>query len=190
MDKKIILYTAVLLGAVGLSGCSKTASEDEKTLASFSASVSEFADYMQEADTKINQLDPSKKESVDELLGILDQMDAEFAAFSTIQVPDQYESVTDLAARASEAMSEAVSCYHTAYESEVFDKAYADAAYQCYIYSMKACEYIGMLILEEPLPEDANITVYETTNDEHILDRWLSGNKEDETDNSDDNEIE
>lgn len=181
MDKKILLYTAALLGVVSLSGCADTTNEEEKELASFSESIAEFTDHMQEADTQINNLDVTKKESVDELLAILDQMNTEFATFSTIQVPDQYESVSGLAARASEAMSEAVSCYHTAYESEVFDKDYADAAYKYYSYSMKACTYIGMLILGEPLPEDANITVYETTNDEHILDRWLSGSKEEET---------
>lgn len=181
MDKKVMLFTAALLGSASLSGCADT-SEEEKVLASFSASVTDFTNYMREADAQINNLDVSKKESVSELLVILDQMEAEFTAFSTIQVPDQYESVSGLAIQASDAMSHAVSCYHTAYESEEFDKDYADAAYKYYSYSMNACGYIGMLLLGETLPEDANITVYEITNDEHILDRWLSGSKEDDAD--------
>lgn len=182
VNKRLMLFTAVLSGAVSMSGCGNT-SDKEQELASFSAAIADFTDYMQEADVQINSLDTSKKESADELLEILDQMEAEFAAFSTIQAPEQYESVPHLAARASEAMSLAVSYYHTAYESEVFDQDYADAAYECYADSMKVVGYIGMLLLGEKIPEDANVTVYEITNDEHILDNWLSGGKEDDTDN-------
>lgn len=181
IDKKVILASSVLLGAVSLSGCGKT-SEEEKELALFSSSIADFAEYIQEADAKINGLDVSKKESAGELLAILDDMDAEFAEFAElaeIQAPDQYESVPGLARLASEDMSQAVSYYHTAYESEEFDKNYADAAYQCYSNSMKDVKYIGILLMGEDIPEDDNVTVYEITNDEHILNKWLSGDRED-----------
>lgn len=181
IDKKAILCTAALLGVFGLSGCGNT-SEEEKELAGFSASIADFTDYIQEADTKINSLDVNKKESASELLDILDDMNTEFAEFSQIQAPDQYESVPGLAKRASEDMSLAVSYYHTAYESEEFDKDYADAAYQCYTNSMKAVRYIGYLLMGEDIPEDENVTVYEITNDERIIDKWLSGDKEDDAD--------
>lgn len=184
IDKKVILCTAALLGALTLSGCQKT-SEEEKEIADFSACIADFTDYIQEADEKINSLDVSKKESADELLGILDDMDAEFTAFSQIQAPDQYESVPGLAKRASEDMSLAVSYYHTAYESEEFDENYADAAYQCYTNSMKAVKYIGFLLMGEDIPEDDHVTVYEITNDENILDKWLSGDKDDDAGQND-----
>ena len=50
-----------------LSGCGNT-SEAEKELAVFSSSVTDFSEYIQEADEKINSLDVSQKESADELL--------------------------------------------------------------------------------------------------------------------------
>lgn len=178
-DKKAVLCTYVLAGAVALSGCEKT-SEAEKELAVFSSSVADFSEYIQEADEKINSLDVSQKESADELLKILDEMNAEFAAFATIKAPNQYESVPGLAELASGEMSRAVSYYHMAYESEEFNENYADAAYQCYANSMTAVKYIGMLLLGEDISEGDNITVYEITNDEHILDKWLSGDKDEE----------
>ncbi|MDE6917994.1 MAG: hypothetical protein K2P39_14505 [Lachnospiraceae bacterium] len=176
--KKIQYIAAALLGAAALSGCGDS-SEDEKELAAFSASVSSFNDYIQGVDEQINSLDVTRQESAGELLVILDDMNAKFAEFSLIQAPDQYESVPGLAKRASEDMALAVSYYHTAYESETFDANYADAAYQCYSNSMKAVKYIGFLLMGEDIPEDDNVTVYEIPNDEHILDRWLSGGDED-----------
>lgn len=179
IDKKVMLCTYVLTGAIALSGCSD-AGEEEKELAVFSSSVADFSEYIREADQKINSLDVSRKESADELLNILDEMNTEFAAFATITAPDQYASVPELAQQASEEMSRAVSFYHMAYEPEEFNENYADAAYQCYASSMNAVRYIGMLLLGEEILADDNITVYETTNDEHILEKWLSGGREDE----------
>ncbi|MDE6053817.1 MAG: hypothetical protein K2G55_08665, partial [Lachnospiraceae bacterium] len=182
IDKKVMLCTSVLIGAICLTGCGKT-SEEEKALAVFSSSVADFTDYIQEADEKINSLDINQKESVNELLEILDGLDAEFAEFaerSKNQTPDQYESVPGLAEQASEEMSHAVSYYHTAYESDEFDENYADAAYKYYTNSMEEVKCIVMLLLGEKIPEGDHITVYEITNDENILDKWLSGDKEDE----------
>lgn len=178
-DKKSLLAASVLFGAISLSGCGNT-SDEEKELAVFSSSIADFKDYIQETDERINGLDVNSRESVSELLEILDGMEAEFAEFATLsesQAPDQYESISGLARQASEEMSLAVSCYHTAYESEEFESNYAEAAYKHYTNSMKGVQYIGFLLMGEEIPEDENVTVYEITNDEHILDKWLSGDK-------------
>lgn len=178
-DKKMLL-AAALLGALSLSGCGNT-SEEEKALAVFSSSVADFKDYIQEADEQINSLDVNKKESADELLEILDSMDTEFAEFARLSrehTPDQYESIPGLAEQASVDMTTAVSYYHTAYESEEFDQNYADAAYQHYMNSMEAVKCIGMLLKGEKIPENDHVTVQEISNDEHILDKWLSGDKD------------
>ena len=45
---------------------------------------------------------------------------------------------------------------------------------------MEGIKYIGMLLLGEKIPESDNVTVYEITNDGHILDKWLSGGDEDD----------
>lgn len=48
---------------------------------------------------------------------------------------------------------------------------------------MEAVKYIGMLLKGEDIPENDHVTVQEITNDEHILDRWLSGDKEEDAEN-------
>ena len=185
INKKTLLLSAALLGVLGLSGCGNT-SDEEKTLAVFSSSIADFKDYIQEADERINGLDVNQQESASELLEILDSMETEFAEFAELsraQAPNQYESISRLAEQAGSDMTMAVSYYHTAYESEEFDKNYADAAYQHYTYSMEAVKYIGMLLKGEDIPENDHVTVQEITNDEHILDRWLSGDKEEDAEN-------
>ena len=178
-DKKIIFFVAAMTGASCLSGCGKT-SDEEKALAVFSTSVSEFADYIKDTDEKINSLDASQEESVGELLEILDDMEDQFANFSQLETPLQYAGVSNLARQASTDMSLAVSYYHTAYESEPFDENYATAAYQCYSNSIEYIRYIGYLLKGEKIPENDHVTVYEELNDENILDKWLSGDDENE----------
>lgn len=172
-NKKCNLLCAALLGSVCLSGC-REISDEEKELAAFSASVSDFADYIKEADRKINGLDVNQKESADELLQILDDMDAEFARFAALEVPDQYKGVGDLADEASENMSLAVSYYHSAYEAETFDINYADAAYQYYERVMMRIDYMGRILSGEEIPENDDIIIYEESDDSSILDKWLS----------------
>lgn len=171
--KTIRLFSAAMLGVVCLSGCGNT-NKEEEALASFSSSVSDFTEYIQDADDKMNHLDISKPESADELLDILDEMDARFAEFASIEMPAQYEGVKGLAAQASEEMSLAVSHYHTAFESEPFNENYANVAYQCYKNSYEYVQYMGYLIAGEKIPENDHVKVYEETNDKNILDKWLS----------------
>lgn len=44
--------------------------------------------------------------------------------------------------------------------------------------SMEAVKCIGMLLKGEKIPENDHVTVQEISNDEHILDKWLSGDKD------------
>lgn len=186
IGKKIVLCTCVLTGVIVLSGCGNT-NDEERELAVFSSSVADFKDYILETDEKINELDVSSKESASELLEILDGMNDEFAGFADYtdrvksQIPDQYESIPGLAKTAIDELSQAVVCYHTAYESETFGKNYADAAYTHYENSMDAVSCIGYILAGEAIPDDIQITVYDITDDEHIIDKWLSGDKDDET---------
>lgn len=177
LNKKNKVLFAALLGAVCLSGCGNT-SDEEKELASFSTSVSEFTNYISESGEKINNLDVNKKESAEELLAILDDMDAEFAKFAELKAPDIYESVETLADGASTNMSMAVSYYHSAYEADEFNTDDADVAYQYYTRAMKNIKGIGYVLSGEEIPTDEDITVYEKSNDGHILDKWLSGDED------------
>lgn len=182
INKKCKLLASLLLCMVCLSGCNKT-SDEEIELAGFSSSIEDFSNYMKDADEKINGLDVNKKESVDELLSILDGMNSEIEELTTLDVPAQYTSVKQLVETAVKHMNLAVSYYHSAYEADVFNEADAELAYTHYQKAMTFIGYMGYVIAGDPIPEDEQITVYEEDNDEHLFDKWLSGDKDEAGEN-------
>ena len=178
MKKRII--TISILTSLCLFGCGKV-TEDEKELAEFSTSMSTFTESIKEANTKINELDSSDKDSVKELLNILDDMDKDFKKIADIDAPLQYEGVEQLAIEASNYMSEAVSNYHIAYEGDTFDDYAASEAFQYYKWAMTRIEYIGYIISGDEMPENDHVTVYEESNDGNILDKWLQDSEKEDT---------
>lgn len=179
-NKWNIAKSGLMLSAAFLSlclfGCGNT-DDSEKELADFSSQISDFTEYIKETDIKINGLDSKDKASVDTLLEILDDMDAEFQKLSKIEVPGQYQDVENLADEASENMSLAVSCFHTFFENEQPSGQYADVAYEYYSRAMKRVKYIGYMLTGGEIPEDENVTIYEESNDSNILQKWLSDDK-------------
>jgi len=160
-----------------LFGCG-SASDEEKALADFSAKVSDFTDYIKEADTQINNLDATDKDSISSLLTILDGMDEEFKKLSEIDAPQQYQDVENLADEASQNMSLAVSSYHSFFENETFSAEDAENAYEYYTRAMKRVKYIGYMLTGGEIPEDDNVTIYEEANDGSILHKFISNDKE------------
>ncbi len=180
LNKRYKLLAAALFCALCLSGCQKS-NEDEVALASFSSSVEDFTNYMKDAEEKINTLDVSKKESVDELLSILDGMNDKIAAFSKIAPPTQYTGILEPLETASDHMSSAASYFHSAYESEVYNENDASVAYQHYQISMKWIRIAGYIIAGDEIPESEHVTVYEEVNDNHIFNKWLSEDEDSES---------
>lgn len=76
-----------------------------------------------------------------------------FPQMASLEVPDGFPGVADLAADASKYMTEAVSCYHQAYSGEEYDKTSADIAYQNYQFANKRLQYI-VQILHGDIPEE------------------------------------
>ena len=56
-------------------------------------------------------------------------MNTSFEQMAALEVPGGFPGVDELADEASRYMSEAVSCYHQAYEGESFDATAAEMAY-------------------------------------------------------------
>lgn len=167
---KTVLAAFALAGC--LCGCSKT-TEEEKALATFSSSIADFTASIKEANEQINGLDTTQADSPAELLEILDRLDDEFSKLAALSVPEQYLGIEDLADEASLNMSEAVSYYHSAFESEVFNESDADVAYQYYKRAMTRVEYIGYILAGGEIPENDHVTIYEETNDGNIIDKWF-----------------
>ena len=80
-------------------------------------------------------------------------MDTSFAQMASLTVPDGFPGVDQLAAEASENMSQAVSYYHQAFEGEEYDASLADVAKQYYDRANVRLQYI-VSILHGDIPED------------------------------------
>lgn len=173
--KNAILLTAISM-SVCLFGCGSS-DDEEKALADFSSQISDFTEYIKEADAQINSLDSTDSASIDSLLEILDNMDEEFQKLAEVDAPNQYQDVENLADEASENMSLAVSYYHSFFENEQFSEQDADIAYEYYARAMKRVKYIGYMLAGGEIPEEENVTIYEEANDSSILQKWLSDDK-------------
>ena len=144
---KRFLFPVLLLTLV-LTGCGK-----DKAVENYRANMTQFFENIQTINDAINQLDPNDENVGDQLLPLLDSLDKSFSQMASLEVPDGFPGVADLAADASKYMTEAVSCYHQAYSGEEYDKISADIAYQNYQFANKRLQYI-VQILHGDIPEE------------------------------------
>lgn len=163
------LITTVAL-SFALTACGNT--DEEKALADFSSSISDFTSYIQNANDDINELDVTNDDSASDFLSIMDNLDVQFQKLAQLSVPEQYRSIEDLADEASENMTTAVSYFHTAYEGEDFSEQDASIAYQYYTRAMTRIEYIGYVLVGE-IPENENVTIYEEENNNSFINKLL-----------------
>lgn len=168
---KYLTILAVMTTMLCLGGCNEK-TDEEKELADFSASISNFTSIIKDADEQINAIDVSSSEAPTELLEILDELDSEFKKLAELAVPEQYRSIEDLADEASTNMSNAVSYYHNAYDTGIYNEQDADIAYQYYTRAMTRVQYIGYILVGE-VPEGENITVQEQMMENKLLDKLL-----------------
>lgn len=147
----VLIFCCLLM----LAGCG-----NKEALDTYKANMSQFFENVKAFDSSINAIDPESDTAVTELLALLDSMDRSFAQMASLEVPDGFPGVEQLADEASEYMSEAVSYYHQAFEGESYDPALADAAKQNYDRANLRIQYI-VSILHGDIPEE--IYSYEDT---------------------------
>lgn len=170
---KILTVSAILLTFL-CTGCGRTASKEEKELADFSKAMSTFTTTIMEMDKEINELDTSNAESSKELLSILDNLNEEFKKVADLPVPEQYQSITDVAKDANNQMSQALTYFHSAYDSETFIKQDADIAYEYYVRAMKRIRVMGYLLAGESPDDIDGVTFYtDEVTESKLIDRLL-----------------
>ena len=141
-----LLFFCIL--SLTLTGCG-TDTEIEK----YKANMNQFFENIKIFDSSINAIDPNSETATSELLALLDSMNTSFSQMASLDVPDGFPGVADLADEASEYMSEAVSFYHQAYESDPYDAALEEVARQNYERANVRFQYI-VSILHGDIPEE------------------------------------
>lgn len=139
-----LLFILLMLTA---TGCGKNAE-----LENYKANMNQFFENIKIFDSSINAIDPDSETAVSDLLSLLDSMNTSFEQMASLEVPDGFPGVEELADEASEYMSEAVSYYHQAYEGE-YDAALEDVARQNYERANVRFQYI-VSILHGDIPEE------------------------------------
>ena len=140
-----------------LSGC-----QNNPELDNYKANMNQFFENIKVFDSAINAIDPSSESAASDLLNILDSMETSFSQMASLEVPDSFPGVEELADEASSYMTEAVSCYHQAFEGETYSASMADVAKQNYDRANVRLQYI-VSILHGEIPEE--IYVYEEDTD-------------------------
>ena len=170
---KLEVLCAVLLCSLWLTGCG----EDEQ-LTAYQEDMNTFFEHIVAFDDGMNAIDVSADDATEQLLSYLDQLQAEITWMAELETPDQFSAADSLADEADENMRQAVALYHSAFESEVFDEAMAEAARQYYERANLRIQYIRM-ILHGEIPEGEGITY---TEEEGILGGgYLNQTEDDET---------
>ena len=154
---KSTVVTLCCLSLFILSGCGKNAE-----LKNYKANMNQFFENIKVYDSSINAIDPNSEGAASQLLTLLDSMDTSFAQMASLEVPESFPGVDQLADEASEYMTEAVSYYHQAFEGETYDDLLADAARQNYDRANLRIQYI-VSILHGDIPEEIYTYEDETT---------------------------
>lgn len=142
----ILLFSCILL--LSLTGCGKDAQME-----TYKANMNQFFENVKVFDSSINSIDPDSETATTELLALLDSMKTSFEQMASLEVPDGFPGVEELADEASEYMTEAVSYYHQAYDTDPYDVALEEVARQNYERANVRFQYI-VSILHGDIPEE------------------------------------
>lgn len=146
------LHSSILLGMftvlLTLTGCGKN-----KDIEIYKTNMTQFFENINILNDSINNLDPESENVSQELLPLLDSLEQSFTQMASLEVPEDFPGVAELAQDAGKYMTEAVSYYHQAYENGEYDKISADIAYQNYQIANNRLQYI-IQILHGDIPEE------------------------------------
>lgn len=140
-----------------MTGCG-----EDKELAKYKTQMESFFQDVETIHTAMNSIDPDSDKALDELFTCLDDLDSLFVAMASIEVPDAFSNIEELADEASENMSLAVENYHSAYSTDSYDTYTASTADEYYQRANKRLHYI-IDILHGEIPEGDDIIVTEGT---------------------------
>ncbi|WP_026652213.1 hypothetical protein [Butyrivibrio proteoclasticus] len=148
-----LLVTTVML--FSLVGCGK---KNSSQLASYKESMAAFYDKLSYYDEAINAIDPNSDGAKAELLGYLDEMNAEYKAMAELTIPSEFAGISDIAVEAADYMSMADEYYHYAYDNE-FDESSEQLASQYYQRAnSRVLIMLQVLHGEDPTGEGVTVT--------------------------------
>jgi len=154
VKKKLATLIAGLLITATLSGCGQ-----DSAITEFKYEIDDFCTQISEIDTSINNIDAGADSAITLLLEYLDDLDAEFQDFTTVDFPEEFDYLESVADEAATYMSEAVKSYKEVY-SNGYNEAMAEYAKENYSRAYKRIQII-ITCLHGEEPETDNTTTTE-----------------------------
>ena len=153
MKRRVRMFFAATLILVMLTACG-----EDPELANFRRNIDDFCTRISEIDTSINNIDAQSDDATAELLSYLDELDIVFQFFASLDFPEEFDYLEELADESSQYMTEAVSSYHTAYGNNSYDQYAAEYARQNYSRAYKRVQIIITLLHGEE-PDDPDLKI-------------------------------
>ncbi len=153
--KRIITTTvAFTMMAFIFCGCGKKA---DMELSGYRDSMNEFYNKLTYYDASINGIDPDSEDAKVQLLGYLDEMKDAYKSMAALTIPEEFDSISDIAVEAADYMQMADECYHLAYDG-AFDEDNEQLAGQ-YYQRANSRVMVMLQVLHGEVPTGDGVTV-------------------------------
>lgn len=155
MKRRLISLILLLSLAFSLTACG-----EDPELTRFKNEIDSFCDDLAHIDSGMNNINTESETARDELLKYLDQADDAFRKLANLSVPEEFSYIEELADKASEDMTEAVSLYHDAFSNNSFNEYTFDYASEYYKRSYTRLNYI-ITLLHQDIPDSEGLIIYD-----------------------------
>lgn len=153
--KKVFTCGIVVVAVAALCcGCGKKADEG---LAGYKDSMTEFYNKLSYYDASINGIDSDSEDAKVQLLGYLDEMNDTYKTMAALQIPEEFDSISEIAVEAADYMQMANECYHLAYDGN-FDEDNEQLAGQ-YYQRANSRAMVMLQVLHGEVPSGEGVTV-------------------------------
>ncbi len=137
-----------------------TACGEDPELTKFKKELDNFCSQIEEIDAGMNNIDATSETAKEDLLDYLDRADDNFRKLANLSVPEEFAYIEELADKASEDMTQAVTLYHDAFSNNSFNEYTFDYASEYYKRAFKRLTYI-ITLLHGDVPESDGVIIYD-----------------------------
>ncbi len=155
LKKTSALIASILVMSV-LFGCGKSSAESEE-LSKYKESMTSFYNKLSFYNTEINTINPEAEDAPSQLLLVMDQMNEAYKNMASCEIPEEFESISEIAQEAADYMQSANDYYHLAYDDE-FNEDDEDLARQYYERANSRVK-VMLEVLHGEIPEGDNVIV-------------------------------